>query len=202
MKGRDFEFRLMEADIKERARFGGFELLRTVNGIMYRNNAGFHLWCAPYVAGLDGKAKETSLYSALSYLMDLGRGDVEWKDVEGVLTKERMEEALSLAVECTCTWPLVAFTETGTSAADFFGINAESMPAEEREKFSMPVPYFFAERFMEYLRKQARDLQDGTYREESDADARILAEDMNEMEQTETLIGIAGEHEGDGDVEE
>lgn len=201
MSGTGFEFSVAEKDIKERIRFGGFELLRTDNGIMYRNNAGFHLWCAPYVAGLDGKAKETSLYSALSFLMRSTQEEPEWVSVEGGgVTGRQIREALSLAVQCSCTWPLTAFSETNTSAADFFGIDIDWLPEKERADFSMPTPYFFAKRFMEYLTRQGEALlsRSEATDEDADADARILVEDMAAIERSETLAEIAKERDGAG----
>jgi len=187
--GMEHVFQVLEQDVRKRVRLGGFELLRTDGGIMYRNNAGFHLWVAPYVVGLDGKAKETSLYSMLSTLMDLSESD--GKDDAG-----RFAEALSIAVECVCTWPLVAFSETETPAADFLGIDAGRLSDDERDALSMPMPFFFAKRLLDYLTAQAEKMVGAEAKEDGDESVRILAEDKADMERTEILSQIIGDDGG------
>lgn len=180
METNGFEFILKEKDIKQREQFGGFELLRTVSGIMYRNNAGFHVWCTPYATTIDGKTGHNSLYSTMELLMNLKEAKRNRKDTDDKKEAETMDnvmDALSIALACSCSWPTVAFSDGHTTAADFLGLPTDTIPEEKKDIFSLPLAFFFAKRYMEYLTNMAEEYLNQEKRKDNEDDSRVLFED-------------------------
>lgn len=184
MNKNGFTFTIREDDIKQREQFGGFELLRTVSGIMYRNNAGFHVWCTPYATSPDGKTGKNSLYSTMELLMNLKDEKSKRKETDDKKEAETMDnvmDALAIALECSCSWPTVAFSDSHTTAADFLGLPLDIIPNDKKEALSLPVAFFFANRYMGYLTEMAKNYLEQEKRKDNEDDSRILFEDKAKM---------------------
>lgn len=114
------EFSLKSQDIVKVADFGAFEVIITKRGAMFRTHTGFHVWCSPYVLGLDGKACEASLYAWLKNLADAkelfpARSGEAYPDAGGA-TYGDILDYMRIVTEANMTYPLVAFTDIETAA--------------------------------------------------------------------------------------
>ena len=118
------EFDILPSDVIQRENFGGFELVKTKKGIMFKNYTGYHVWTTQYAVGIDGKAHEYSLYSALNELFNLKKLSEEEPDgivVEGVTNKDIFESEC-IVVQANLTKPVTVFTDPNlalTSAKEY-----------------------------------------------------------------------------------
>ena len=110
------EFDILASDVIKRENFGGFELIKTKKGIMFKNYTGYHIWISRYSAssvGLDGKAHEFCLYLAMDELFSL-REKAE-KDPNGIIvddvTNESFYNSKAIVLESNLLRPLVVFTD-------------------------------------------------------------------------------------------
>lgn len=107
------EFDILPSDVIKRENFGGFELIKTKKGIMFKNYTGYHVWTTQYAVGIDGKAHEYSLYAALDELFELKKlAEKKPKGlvVEGVTNKD-IYESKCIVVQANLTKPVTVFTD-------------------------------------------------------------------------------------------
>lgn len=110
------EFDILARDVIQRENFGGFELIKTKKGIMFKNYTGYHIWISKYSAasvGLDGKAHEFCLYLAMDELFSLKKKaeqDPGGIIVDGV-TNESFYNSKAIVLESNLLRPLVVFTD-------------------------------------------------------------------------------------------
>ena len=110
------EFDILASDVIQRENFGGFELVKTKKGIMFKNYTGYHIWISKYSAasvGLDGKAHEFCLYLAMDELFSLKKKaeqDPNGIIVDGV-TNEAFYNSKAIVLESNLLRPLVVFTD-------------------------------------------------------------------------------------------
>lgn len=116
------EFILKGEDIEEVADFGTFAIVKSKKGIMFKTYTGFHVWTAPYVLDLNGKAQKNSLYAWLESVMEAkvsceGKHGTEMYP-ETDVTRHDMLEAMKIITEANILYPITAFTNLDT-ATDF-----------------------------------------------------------------------------------
>ena len=110
------EFDVLASDIIQRENFGGFELVKTKKGIMFKNYTGYHVWISKYSAasvGLDGKAHEFCLYLAMDELFELKKKAEQEPNgiiVDGV-TNETFYNSKVIVLQSNLLRPLVVFTD-------------------------------------------------------------------------------------------
>lgn len=114
------EFFLKSEDIVKVSDFGGFELIFTKTGVMFKTHTGFHVWCTPYVLDLEGKAHENSLYAWLRQLAEAkesysGEAALEpFEEMENV-TKGDILDSMRIITEANMTHPITAFVDMETA---------------------------------------------------------------------------------------
>lgn len=111
---KSYEFKISSSQVTERVHFGGFELIRTKSGIMFKTYTGFHIWVTPYAMGLDGKAHPKSLYAWLDNLIDVKKAydghEGEPFDENG-RTKGEILEAMVIMTQSNLMAPLTSFID-------------------------------------------------------------------------------------------
>ena len=110
------EFDILASDVIKRENFGGFELIKTKKGIMFKNYTGYHIWISKYSAasvGLDGKAHEFCLYLAMDELFSLKKKSEQ--DPNGIIvdgvTNETFYNSKVIVLQSNLLRPLVVFTD-------------------------------------------------------------------------------------------
>ena len=110
---KSIEFQILPSDITQRDSFYGFELIKTKKGIMFKNYTGYHVWTSKYSVGVDGKAHEYSLYSALNKLFELKElcnNNPDEVVTEGVTNKD-IYESECIVIQANLTTPMTVFTD-------------------------------------------------------------------------------------------
>lgn len=145
MKESKFEFRIGSGEVLERQHFGAFELVKTRRGIMFKTYTGFHVWTTPYAAGLDGKARQKSLYAWLDNLIEAKKA---YEGHEGEAfgdsgrTKGEVLEAMVIMTEANLAAPLTAFVDEERASGFALEYMAWLNGMQERlaEAMSAPAP--------------------------------------------------------------
>lgn len=170
-----FLFNLRHEDIVDRADFGGFELIKTKAGIMYRNHTGFHIWTTPYAILPDGRRGETSLYQWLDNMIkaksELGGDPGAMYDSDGTFTNSDVLDTMRIVTEACMTWPMTAFIDVNHASE-------------------------FAKDYIERLAAQANDLRDAmSALSDSPDEDGILAEERFRADAIDLLGETAPEIE-------
>ena len=110
------EFDIIASDVIQRENFGGFELVKTKRGIMFKNYTGYHIWISKYSSssvGINGKAHEFCLYLAMDELFELKKKAEKEPNgiiVDGV-TNETFYNSKAIVLQSNLLRPLVVFTD-------------------------------------------------------------------------------------------
>ena len=114
------EFDILPSDVIQRENFGGFELIKTKKGIMFKNYTGYHVWISKYsqaTVGINGEAHEFCLYLAMNELFVLK--ELAEKDPNGIVYKELTNEQLFnskvIVLQSNILRPLVVFSDESES---------------------------------------------------------------------------------------
>ena len=114
-KKEGFEFIIESKSVIDRENFGAFEVIKTKEGILYKNYTGYRVWTTPYAVGTDGKAHATSMYAWLDNLINTARAfkgkEKEPFFNEGDITKGDMLESEKIITEVNMTYPMTAFID-------------------------------------------------------------------------------------------
>lgn len=123
--GMAYEFCIKQKDVIERVHFGGFEVIKTKGGIMFKNYSGFHVYTTPYSVGVDGVAHENSLYAWLDNLittqkelsdkLDEPFGDETLDDGTPLLNRDIYDMQV-ITTEANLLYPLTVFTDVNHAA--------------------------------------------------------------------------------------
>lgn len=101
-------------DVVKVVDFGSFIVVITKNGVIYHTHVGMEIRCKAWLANLDGKAVEGSLYSWLLNLVDMKEASVG-KETEvypyaGTATYQDVLDSMVLITEANLQHPIAAFT--------------------------------------------------------------------------------------------
>lgn len=172
-----YEFFLRNKDIIERANFGRFEIIKTKQGIMFKNYTGFHVWTTPYAVGTDGKAHETSLYEWMDELLDMNNAYKGHEDEpvaeDSKYTKGDVMNAMRIATEANLIRPMTAFIDRDKAFQQ----------AEEHMKW------------LNEMQEKLKETMENPLQEETDEDLRKNAEAEAKAENMETLANMAKEED-------
>lgn len=112
----DYEFAINKADITDREDFGVFEVVFTKTAkAWFRTYTGFNVITPQFSVGIDGKAKDTSLYGWLKTLTDFKRSIIG-KENESIvgnesITNAELLESMKITTIANLVRPTTVFTD-------------------------------------------------------------------------------------------
>lgn len=164
-----FEFIIEESDVLEKENFGSFEIVLTKQGAIWKNFSGYRVFTTPYAVGVvDGKAKETSLYSWLKFVVDFKKS-INGKEneifSEAGVTNQDFLDGLKITTEANLIKPQVIFTDV-----------------EEAQREAQHYLDWFTKKMQELRDTMASTPPEDDLKANAEADGKILLmEDVSEL---------------------